>query len=137
MDKEAADDEKILHSEHEIIRREKFEAILKLQKENSGLIEPKRDIAVLPGMFLPQPVTIPQPVSAEESADQLEKDAAAVASGKHANRATSVPSSSGNRRKHKGRSDHHSHSYNSTVRNPSKSVQQWVRKDDGNSKQKK
>lgn len=48
---------RILESECERIRREKFEAILKKQEEKSGLIEPKKDLLVLPGMYLPQPPT--------------------------------------------------------------------------------
>lgn len=50
-------DQELLHSSSENIRRQKFEAILKLQQERSGLIEPKRELVVLPGMYLPQPVT--------------------------------------------------------------------------------
>lgn len=61
--------ESILETDSENIRRQKFEAILRLQQENSGLIEPKRDILVLPGMFLPQ-VASSATVSAEEPKEQ-------------------------------------------------------------------
>ncbi|KAI4295474.1 hypothetical protein L6164_035519 [Bauhinia variegata] len=122
-------DEKLLVSESEITRRLKFEAILKLQEENSGLIEPKRDLVVLPGMFLPQPVT----TSTKESAEQQEKDPSAVASGKHASGNSNGPSSSGHRnfgaRKQRVRSDHHSKGHSSR-----KPVQQWVRKENANGK---
>ncbi|XP_020223793.1 uncharacterized protein LOC109805917 [Cajanus cajan] len=144
---EVNDEEKLLQSEDEIIRRQKFEAILSLQKENSGLIEPKRDIVILPGMYLPQPVAMPSStstkesdenqqkdppavVSTKESDDQLQKDPSAGVSGKHAGGTSNGPSSSRHRnfgaRRQKARSDHHT---SSTVRNPRKPVQQWVRRD--------
>ncbi|XP_061374296.1 uncharacterized protein LOC133316552 [Gastrolobium bilobum] len=133
---EANDEEKLLQSEHEIIRRQKFEAILNLQKENSGLFEPKRDIVIMPGMYLPQPVAMPSSMSTKESDEVQEKDPPAVGSGKHASGTSNGPSSSGNRsfgaRRQRARSDHHS---SSTVRNPRKQVQQWVRKDNPSNKQ--
>ncbi|XP_028769144.1 E3 ubiquitin-protein ligase RNF25 isoform X2 [Neltuma alba] len=135
--KEADVDDSILHCEHEISRREKFEAILKIQEENSGIIEPKRDIAVLPGMFLPRQVANPGHEYTEESTEQQEKDAAAVVSENHASRNSSGPSSSRNRAKHEGKGDHHSQSYNSTARNPRKAVQHWVRKYNDNDKQRR
>ncbi|KAF7826349.1 E3 ubiquitin-protein ligase RNF25 isoform X3 [Senna tora] len=127
LDKETDDNEKILHSEHEISRREKFEAILQLQKENSGVIEPKREIVILPGMFLPQPVATSSTASAAESAEQQEKDAGNT--GKHSNRTSCEPSSSGHRRSHRRRGNHRPHSNNSTVRNQSKPVHQWIKKE--------
>ncbi|CAM8937975.1 unnamed protein product [Rhodiola kirilowii] len=48
-------DDEILQLESERARRQKFEAILKKQEENSGLIEPPKDLVVLPGMYLPLP----------------------------------------------------------------------------------
>ncbi|XP_077244968.1 RWD domain-containing protein isoform X2 [Tasmannia lanceolata] len=55
-----SDNEKeFLQSKTENSRRQKFEALLKVQQENSGLIEPKRNNVLLPGMFLPEPVSIP------------------------------------------------------------------------------
>ncbi|CAA6669801.1 unnamed protein product [Spirodela intermedia] len=44
----------LLCSDEENRRREKFEALLRLQREHSGLIEPKKDLIVAPGMFLPE-----------------------------------------------------------------------------------
>ncbi|KAL5985324.1 hypothetical protein ACLOJK_027305 [Asimina triloba] len=61
-------DEELLQSESEKSRREKFEAILKRQQENSGLIDPRRNDVILPGMFLPQPVAVATP-SAQSSAE--------------------------------------------------------------------
>ncbi|TKY68920.1 E3 ubiquitin-protein ligase RNF25 [Spatholobus suberectus] len=134
---EVNDEEKLLRSEDEIIRRQKFEAILNLQKENSGLIEPKRDIVILPGMYLPQPVAMPSSTSTKESDEQQQKDPPAAVSGKHANGMSNGSSSSRQRnfgaRRQKPRSDHHHSS--STVRNPRKPVQQWVRRDNPSNKQ--
>lgn len=53
------DDEKeFLQSEAENNRRKNYAAVLKLQEENMGLIESKRNNVLLPGVFLPQPVTV-------------------------------------------------------------------------------
>ncbi|KAJ6709899.1 RING FINGER PROTEIN 25 [Salix koriyanagi] len=62
-------EEKLLHSDSENFRRQKFEAILKLQQENSGLIEPKRDIVVVPGIYLPQRATAPAQTVNRETAE--------------------------------------------------------------------
>ncbi|KAF9687655.1 hypothetical protein SADUNF_Sadunf02G0115700 [Salix dunnii] len=68
-DAEIKYEEKLLHSDSENFRRQKFEAILKLQQENSGLIEPKRDIVVVPGMYLPQRATSPAQTVNKETAE--------------------------------------------------------------------
>ncbi|KAI5445891.1 hypothetical protein KIW84_013932 [Lathyrus oleraceus] len=48
LNSEVDNEENILQSEDEIIRKQRFKAILSLQKENNGLIEPKKDIVILP-----------------------------------------------------------------------------------------
>lgn len=53
------DEKVILQSDEESLRREKFEALLKLQQENNGLIEPRKNLAILPGMFLPENISVP------------------------------------------------------------------------------
>ncbi|CAJ1948066.1 unnamed protein product [Sphenostylis stenocarpa] len=126
----------LLQSEDEIIRRQRFEAILNLQKENSGLIEPKKEIVILPGMYLPQPVAMPSSTSTKESDDQTQKEPPAVVSGKHGGGTSNAPSSSRPRnfgaRRQKARSDNHS---SSTLRDPRKPVQQWIRRDSPSNKQ--
>ncbi|GAU20208.1 hypothetical protein TSUD_352720 [Trifolium subterraneum] len=137
---EIDNDEKILQSEQEIIRKQRFEAILSLQKENNGLIEPKKDIVILPGMYLQQPVVVPDSTTNKEpdEVEQQERDPPAVASGKHASGTSNGPSSSGNRNfgatRYRPRSDNHS---SSTARHSRKSVQQqqWVRRDNPSNKQ--
>jgi len=128
----------ILQSGDEIIRRQKFEAILSLQKENNGLIEPKKDIVILPGMYLPQPAAMPSSALTKESDEQTQNEAPAVVSGKHAGGTSNGASSSRQRnfgpRRQKARSDNNHHS-SSTVRNTRKPVQQWVRRDTPSNKQ--
>ncbi|XP_057454376.1 uncharacterized protein LOC130745941 [Lotus japonicus] len=118
-DDKVDDEEKLLQSEYEIIRRQKFEAILNIQKEKSGLIEPKRDLVITPGMYLPQPVAAPSSTSTKESDEQQERDPPAVVSGRHDSGTSNRPSSSGNMnydaRRQRGRSYHNS---SSTIRQP-------------------
>ncbi|KAB2604150.1 hypothetical protein D8674_037928, partial [Pyrus ussuriensis x Pyrus communis] len=53
------------------VPRQNFEARLKLQQENCGLIEPKKDLVVLPGMVLPPPPVSPLVSGADkESTEQ-------------------------------------------------------------------
>jgi E3 ubiquitin-protein ligase RNF25 len=79
---EIDNDEKILQSEHEIIKKQRFEAILSLQKENNGLIEPKKDLVILPGMYLQQPVAVPDSTITKEpdEVERQERDPPAVES---------------------------------------------------------
>ncbi|KAJ0111300.1 hypothetical protein Patl1_00110 [Pistacia atlantica] len=70
---EVDDNEKLLQSDLENMRRQKFEAILKLQEERSGLIEPKRELVVLPGMFLSQPAALPSPTT-KETTEQEQRE---------------------------------------------------------------
>ena len=132
---EANDEEKLVQSENEIIRREEFEAILNLQKENSGLIEPKRDLVIVPGIYLPQPAAMPSSAPAKESDEQQERDPAAVVSGKHASGTLNGPSSSGHRNFGARKQRANNHHSSSTVRNSRKPVQQWVRRDNPTRKQ--
>lgn len=134
---EVDNDEKILQSENEIIRKQRFEVILSLQKENNGLIEPKKDIVILPGMYLQQPVAAPTSTKEPDEIEQQERDPPAVGSGRHVGGTSNGPSSSGNRnigaRRNRPRNGHHS---SSTARHPRKPVQQqWVRRDNPSNKQ--
>ncbi|KAF9602972.1 hypothetical protein IFM89_032975 [Coptis chinensis] len=66
---EIDDDEEFQRAEVENIRRKNFEALLKLQEENNGLIKPRRNEVLLPGVFLPEPVTPPS-ISPKATAEQ-------------------------------------------------------------------
>ncbi|XP_059633833.1 uncharacterized protein LOC132276433 [Cornus florida] len=111
--------DRLLQCDSENIRRQKFEAILKIQQENSGLIEPKRNEVLLPGMFLPRPIAPPTTVLDKEATEQDQDPA--VNSGTNLSGSLNRPSTSGQRnsgmRKHR-------------VRNSRKPVKQWMKKDD-------
>ncbi|KAL0425742.1 UNVERIFIED_CONTAM: hypothetical protein Sradi_1109000, partial [Sesamum radiatum] len=112
-------DEDILHSDSEKIRREKFEAILNLQQENSGLIEPKKTEVLLPGMFLPQPAALApteHDVVPNESQNKDEAPKSDTKPGSSFNRPGSRKHNGSTMRKHR-------------TQNSSKQVRQWVRKD--------
>ncbi|KAJ8748762.1 hypothetical protein K2173_011317 [Erythroxylum novogranatense] len=117
---ELDDDKELLQSDSENARRLKFESILKLQEANSGLIEPKKDIVVVPGMFLPQPVALPSQPSNEETPEQHQRVNTEVNSGSSSNRPGNNVQRSSSRRKH------------NRVQNHRKQVRQWVVKENGN-----
>ncbi|KAK6119367.1 hypothetical protein DH2020_046887 [Rehmannia glutinosa] len=112
-------DEDILHSESEKIRRQKFEAILKLQQENSGLIEPKKNEVLLPGMFLPQSVALPSTESGTISSESRTKDPTAKSDtnlGSSFNRPGPRKHNNSNMRKHR-------------TQNSGKQARHWIKKD--------
>ncbi|XP_043721117.1 E3 ubiquitin-protein ligase RNF25 isoform X2 [Telopea speciosissima] len=128
---EADDDGELLHSDVENIRRQKFEAVLKVQQENSGLNEPKKDKVLLPGMFLS--LTIAQSMtSTEHPIEQQSKDASCTA--------TMKTNSSGSSNKPKTNSSESSNRPSTSehkklgmrryrAQNPKKQLKQWVKKD--------
>lgn len=65
------DEKQLLHSEAEQIRRKRIEALLNLQQECNGLIEPKKDLAIQPGMYVTLPPSSPD-AAEEENADPSE-----------------------------------------------------------------
>lgn len=117
------DDESLVESDSEKFRREKFESVLKLQQENSGLIEPPKNEVLLPGMFLPRPIPEPTTVSVKETTDpqNTESSVGAVA---NSSGSSNRPRTSGHRnsgmRKHRG------------GRNPRNQGRQWIKKESGN-----
>ncbi|XP_058104288.1 uncharacterized protein LOC131248190 [Magnolia sinica] len=120
-----SNDEEFLRSEAEENRRKKFEAILKLQQENSGLIEPRRNDVLLPGMYLPQPI-LPPVTSTETIARKEDEDSACNPpasetdlGGPSYQPGTSKPKST---RKNRG---HHTRKH----LNSQSSRKQWIKKD--------
>ncbi|XP_022770169.1 uncharacterized protein LOC111313733 isoform X2 [Durio zibethinus] len=115
------DDEKLLHSDFENIRRKKFEAILKLQEENSGLIGYKSDHVVLPAINPRNTVTSSNHASTKETTEQPQTNPASTAetnsSSSSTRPATNRHWNSGMRRQR--------------AQNSRKLVKQWVRKDNG------
>lgn len=112
-------DGSFLHSESETIRRQKFDDILKIQQENNGLIEPKRNEVLLPGMFLPQSAVLPSTESEGISSELQSKVPEA--------KSDANPESSFDRRRpRKPNNSHRKH----RTHNSSKQVRHWIRKDD-------
>lgn len=112
-------DTDVLQSDYEKIRREKFEAILKIQQENSGLIEPRKNEVLMPGMYLPQPVSLPPIEPDVVSSEPQNKDGAG--------RLNTNPGSSFNRpgpKKH-----NNSNMRRHRTQNSSKQGRHWIRKD--------
>ncbi|CAL9201568.1 unnamed protein product [Musa hybrid cultivar] len=83
------EDDELLLSKSEKNRRQHFEALLKLQQDNNGLIEPRKDLAILPGMFLPEPINPPTVSSATSSESVIPPTTSAGTSEKDADQAVS------------------------------------------------
>ncbi|OAY78457.1 E3 ubiquitin-protein ligase RNF25 [Ananas comosus] len=123
----------LLQSESENHRRQQFEALIKLQQERNGLIEPKKDLLILPGMFLPAtsvPPTTSTEVGCSEQSDvnscssTMETDSNSSQIKATTNNRTNLSS----RRRHKGhgsRKQQHAHSVK----------RQWIRKEEDGSEQ--
>ncbi|KAF8380589.1 hypothetical protein HHK36_028077 [Tetracentron sinense] len=117
---EASSDEALLQSDSENIRRQKFETLLKLQQENSGLIEPKSIEVLLPGTFLPESITIPT-VSVKATNKQQQGDPTSTlasetdSSGSSNKPSTSKPKNSGMRKYR--------------AQNSRKQLKQWIKKE--------
>lgn len=112
-------DTDVLQSDYEKTRREKFEAILKIQQENSGLIEPRKNEVLMPGMYLPQPVSLPPTEPDGISSESQNKDGAGRPNtnpGSSFNRPGPKKHNNSNMRKHR-------------TQNSSKQGRHWIRKD--------
>ncbi|XP_062175635.1 uncharacterized protein LOC133880667 [Alnus glutinosa] len=101
---EVDDNQKLLESDSENVRRQKFEAILRLQQESNGLIEPKKNLVVVPGMFLPQTAASAASTLAKESAEQPQTEPTGAPE-THSSGSTTLPNTGAQtrtgRRKHK------------------------------------
>ncbi|KAL3815003.1 hypothetical protein ACJIZ3_016271 [Penstemon smallii] len=116
---EIENDKDILESDSEKNRRQKFDAILKLQQENSGLIESKKSEVLLPGMFLPQPVALPSTDTDVRSNDSLSKDPVA----KYQTRPGPSVNGRGSRKQRNTNSKKH------CPQDSTKQVRHWIRKE--------
>ncbi|OVA17195.1 zinc finger protein [Macleaya cordata] len=119
---ETEDDEELLQSEAEKARRQKFESLLKLQEENSGLIEPKRSEVLQPGIFLPEPVTLPtgstKPITELQQTDPISTPTTAETG---SSRSSNKPSTS--ERKNLGMRP------KNRVRHPREQKKKWIKKE--------
>ncbi|XP_071717127.1 uncharacterized protein [Rutidosis leptorrhynchoides] len=109
------EDSMLLHSNSENKRREKFEAILKLQQENNGLIEPKKTEVLMPGVFLPLPTT-----TADVSVDKGTINGEPKTESKTNKPSSSNRRSSGARNRYRGRNSR------------GQVNRQWIIKENGN-----
>ncbi|OMO69616.1 Zinc finger, RING-type [Corchorus capsularis] len=133
---EVKDDESVIHSESENIRRQKFEAILKLQEENSGLIgsKSKKDDIVLPVTNAQNPATLANNANTNETTEQPQngntnETTEQPQSDRGANAETNSSSSST-----RPRTSKHWNPGMRKHRAPNtrkQQVRQWIRKEDG------
>lgn len=135
---EVNNEDTLLFSDSEKSRREKFDAILKLQQEKGGLIEIKKHEVLRPGIYLPQPAALPSTASTEEAKEKQDTDPIAN-SRTNSSGSTIKPSTSRARnsgaKKHQGHSSRKqvTHSSSKQVTHSSrKQVTQWVKKENSN-----
>ncbi|XP_062198343.1 uncharacterized protein LOC133901062, partial [Phragmites australis] len=59
------EEKELLHSELEMNRKKNFESLVNLQQERNGLIKPKNDLAIQPGMYVSLPPSVPATVAGD------------------------------------------------------------------------
>ena len=118
----------LLQSESEITRRERFEAILKTQEEKGGLVQPKKNISVVPGMYLPPPA----PASSSSNQEEASQEQGQQVEHKEGEPETNSSSSNNNRRgRGRGRGGRGYSNVNRRKQNsqdPRKPTKQWVQR---------
>lgn len=107
------EDDEILHSDSEMIRKQKYEVLMNLQREKSGLIEPKKSEVLLPGVYLPQLNSLPTTTTTEPQ----ERDPVVAEDTGPSGSTTSLYRNSGMRKQR--------------VQSTRRQVKQWVKKDTG------
>lgn len=114
---EANKEDMILQSELEKIRKQKFDAILKIQQEKGGLIEAKQHEVLRPGVYLQRSTEPATGVDEKETSDQQHENL----TGNSQIGSSEAPATSTNRnfsrRKPRGNTQR-------------KQVRQWVKKED-------
>ncbi|TVT96837.1 hypothetical protein EJB05_57912, partial [Eragrostis curvula] len=118
------DEKELLHSEAEQNRRKRIESLVSLQQECNGLIEPKKDLAIQPGMYVSLPPSAPATAEGDNepcedtttSTSEMEPHSLAN------NGSTNKPKNSGHRRRNRA---------NASRRQPHGQTgrQQWQRKE--------
>ncbi|TKW01229.1 hypothetical protein SEVIR_8G166700v4 [Setaria viridis] len=128
-------EKELFHSEAEQIRRKRIESLVNLQQECNGLIEPKKDLAIQPGMYVTLPPSTPD-TAAEENADPSE-DTPTSTSGTEQrsqvnNTSSNKPKNSGYRRRNRANTSRRQ-PHGQPHRQPG--MQQWQRKEADTSQQ--
>ncbi|KAJ3689918.1 hypothetical protein LUZ61_019082 [Rhynchospora tenuis] len=121
------DEQELLQSKSEDDRRKQFDELLKLQQERNGIIEPKKDLVVQPGMFISLPTPPPATTATTEEEQEIGVEDSVADSTEPTNEAAAHHNKQKNatvRRKHRTRGSrkqqHHQR-------------RQWVQKEAGNS----
>lgn len=136
------DDKELLYSEAENKRREKFGSLFNLQQERNGLIEPKKDLAIQPGMYLSLPPIEPTTTEAD-STNSCEENTTSTSEtdpGSMGNNTGSrnKQNNSGHRRRNRAyvpKRQPQGQSTGQQWQRGQSAGQQWQRKDTGNSQQ--
>ncbi|KAL3738964.1 hypothetical protein ACJRO7_020366 [Eucalyptus globulus] len=128
----------LLQSDSENSRKQRFETITKVQQENNGLIEPKKDLVVLPGMYITPTITSSTSGAMNDNIEQQQPRDEAVSLETNSSNAlkqrrdkavASVRNSVGSSNT-RGAIDHrNSGTSKSSARNARKPGKHWVRKD--------
>lgn len=127
------DEKELLHSEAEQNRRKRIESLVNLQQELNGLIEPKKDLAIQPGMYVSVPPSTPD-TAEEENADPSQGTATSTSEteqrGQASNASSNKPKNPGHRRRNRANASRRQpHGQGQPAR------QQWQRKEAGTSHQ--
>ncbi|KAL1190894.1 hypothetical protein V5N11_025638 [Cardamine amara subsp. amara] len=120
------DEDPLLQSDSENVRRERFEAILKTQEEKGGLVQPKKNISVVPGMYLPPPAPVTASSNEEEAGHSREQGEEAP---KEAESETNSSSSTNHRGRGRGRGrGQNVNRRKPNSQDPRKPTRQWVQR---------
>lgn len=127
------DEKELLHSEAEQNRRKRIESLVNVQQELNGLIEPKKDLAIQPGMYVSVPPSTPD-TAEEENADPSQGTATSTSEteqrGQASNASSNKPKNPGHRRRNRANASRRQpHGQGQPAR------QQWQRKEAGTSHQ--
>ncbi|KAJ1693845.1 hypothetical protein LUZ63_010543 [Rhynchospora breviuscula] len=120
-------EQELLQSKSEEDRRKQFDELLKLQQERNGIIEPKRDLVVQPGMFISLPTPPPTTAATAEEEQEIGVEDSIADSTEPTNEAAAHHNKQKNaivRRKHRTRGSRKQQQHQR---------RQWVQKEAGNS----
>ena len=121
-------EKELFQSKSEDDRRKQFDELLKLQQEKNGIIEPKKDLVVQPGMYISLPT--PQPAT-DAAAAKEEQEIDAVDSRADGTEQTNEVAAPHNKQKNANvRRKHRMRGSRKQQHHPRK---QWVQKEVGNS----
>jgi E3 ubiquitin-protein ligase RNF25 len=127
-DKIEEEKDELLRSKSEDDRRKQFDELLRLQQERNGIIEPKKDLVIQPGMYISLPTSQSTTTDGAEEEHEIGVADSTAGGSEQTNEVATSHNKQKNanvRRKHRmcgSRRQHHHH-----LRS------QWVQKGAGNS----